>query len=77
MSYQKVELDIESKNNEIGELDSTIRQLENRIFSSFCKKMSIADIRAYEQNQLSMSDEKKEHQLKYSTDKAKLNNLYV
>lgn len=75
-SYTIVFREIESKNKEITELDLTIRDFENRIFASFCKKMSINDIRAYEENQLNMSKEKKEHQLKYSTVKAKLNNQY-
>ncbi len=77
LSYENVSLEIESKNKKIEELDFAIRELENRIFFSFCKKMSIADIRTYEKNQLNMNHEKKEHQLKYSTEKAKLNNQYI
>lgn len=73
---QKVSQEIENKNKQISELDLIVCNVENHIFEVFCRRLAITDIRAYEENHFNINKEKKEYQLKYCTEKAKLNNQY-
>ncbi|KAL5036733.1 Structural maintenance of chromosomes protein 1 [Batrachochytrium dendrobatidis] len=57
---------------QVQDADRKIMDVEQSVFADFCRKIHVANIREYEENQLQALQETAEHRLKLTTQHAKL-----
>lgn len=56
---------------------SVVNEAEDGVFTTFCKKIGVANIREYEARQLKVAQEESQARLRYDTQIARLTNQYV
>jgi len=61
--------------NQIQTIEKAIHSEEDAIFADFCKKISVGNIREYEQRQLKMAQEAAEMRLRFTTQQSRYQNL--
>jgi structural maintenance of chromosome 1 len=54
-------------NAKIKELTTTINTAEDDVFSEFCRRINVANIREYEERQLKVAQEESEARLRFDT----------
>ncbi|KAF5378785.1 hypothetical protein D9615_006938 [Tricholomella constricta] len=57
---------------EIAELAAIVNAAEDRVFEAFCRKISVANIREYEERQMKVAQEESKARLQYETQIARL-----
>ncbi|KAJ1972477.1 Structural maintenance of chromosomes protein 1 [Dimargaris xerosporica] len=72
--YQTLESEQTRVGRSVEELQSTIGQVEDRVFAQFCQRIGVAHIREYEERQLKFSRETTDLRLKFSSQQSKLRN---
>ncbi|CAG8636781.1 7886_t:CDS:10, partial [Ambispora leptoticha] len=70
----KAENDLAALKSRIASLEDEINAIEDSIFSEFCEKIRVANIREYEQRQLRMAQEAAEKKLQFATKQSRLQN---
>lgn len=62
---------------QIQELESTVFDAEDEIFTAFCQEIGVSNIREYEQRQMKVAQEESEARLRYDTQIARLTHQCV
>ena len=61
----------------IATLSATVYEAEDEVFALFCRKIGVANIREYEEQQLKVAQEESQARLRFDTQIARLSNQYV
>ncbi|KAK0449845.1 condensin complex subunit SMC1 [Desarmillaria tabescens] len=69
---KKVQSAYDNLQGQIANLKSSINTAEDRVFSSFCRKIKVSHIREYEERQLKVAQEESEARLRYDSQIARL-----
>ncbi|KAJ7598927.1 condensin complex subunit SMC1 [Mycena floridula] len=62
----------DSLRDEMAQLSSTVNAAEDGVFTAFCRKLKISNIREYEERQLKVAQEESEARLRFDTQIARL-----
>jgi structural maintenance of chromosome 1 len=77
LRYPKLESAHHRLQKKIEELASVVNAAEDKIFSGFCRKIKVKDIREYEERQLKASQDESEARLRFDTQIARLTHQCV
>jgi structural maintenance of chromosome 1 len=58
-------------------LSAIVDAAEDKVFGLFCRKIGVATIREYEEQQLKVAQEESQARLRFDTQIARLSNQYV
>ncbi|GAB5589148.1 Structural maintenance of chromosomes protein 1 [Umbelopsis nana] len=72
--YQQAKNELHTQFHTISEFEAHIAQIEDEIFSDFCSRIQVANIREYESSQLRGAQELNEKQLNFKTQRSKVEN---
>lgn len=62
----------DSLSTEITQLQSTVFQAEDEVFTDFCRRINVSNIREYEERQLKVAQAENEARVRYDTQIARL-----
>jgi structural maintenance of chromosome 1 len=68
---------LEETTAEVNDLKDQIQHVEDKAFSSFCKKAKVVNIREFDEGQGALTSEYEQRKLEFDTNKAKFVNEYV
>ncbi|KAJ9093054.1 hypothetical protein QFC21_006547 [Naganishia friedmannii] len=68
----KAQTDVNNQNTRVEELAEQVNTVDDEIFAAFCRRIRVADIREYENEQLKVAQEENEALLKFRSQIARL-----
>jgi structural maintenance of chromosome 1 len=74
LPYIQANKDLQSQAHTISEIETHISRIEDEIFSEFCARINVANIREYESSQLKGAQELNEKMLSLKTQRSKVEN---
>ncbi|KAI8575705.1 hypothetical protein K450DRAFT_260414 [Umbelopsis ramanniana AG] len=72
--YQQAKDELQRQHQTIAELEDHIIRIEDEVFSDFCSRIQVANIREYESSQVRGAQELREKQLNLTTQRSKVEN---